>query len=118
MFQDIPWMPSLARVMPAISVFMMSLPSRLLFGRRAVLGVAVAVIGKHLLDDLGLELAVGTLGDLGQIKILDRIAVDVELEIAAQRSEVGLLQRRRHRVLVAEVALQSFHRAVDQHGWI
>jgi flagellar biosynthesis protein FliR len=26
MLQEIPWMPSLARVMPAISVFMVSLP--------------------------------------------------------------------------------------------
>src|SRR5881227_3541513 len=105
MLQEIPWMPSLARVMPAISVFMMSFPPDCLFGRRAVLGVTVAVVGKHLLDDLGLEFPVRAFGDLGQIEILDRIAVDVELEIATQRSELGLPERGRNGLLVLEVAL-------------
>ena len=35
----------------------MSLPPDGLFGRRAVLGVAIAVIREHLLDDLGLAVA-------------------------------------------------------------
>src|SRR5579863_3836637 len=54
-----------------------------LVARRAVLGVAVAVILEHLLYDLGLEFTVGALGDLGQIEVLDRIAVDAEFEVAA-----------------------------------
>src|ERR1700681_1568424 len=103
-------MPSLARVMPVISLFIACfLPCRYLdasssrevvstslenasvrsVARRAILGVTVAVILEDRLHDLGLEFAVGALGDLGQIKILDRIAVDVEFEVAAQRSEVG-----------------------------
>src|SRR5260370_30687333 len=108
-------MPSLARVMPATSVFI----SRFLppshsasVARRAILGVAVAVILEHFLDDLGLEFSVRTLGDLGQVKILDRIAVGVELEAAAQRGEVGFLQCRRDCILVAEIALYCLHRAV------
>src|SRR3974377_1656093 len=110
-------MPSLARVMPATSVFMsgflpLTLPASL--ARRAVLGVAVAVILEHFLDDLGLEFPVRALGDLGQVKILDRIAVGVELEATAQRDEIGLLQRRGHRVLAAEISLHRLHRAVDQ----
>src|ERR1700720_2211682 len=52
---------------------------------RAILRVTVAVILEHLLHDFGLEFAVGALGDLGQVEVLDRIAVDVELEAAAQR---------------------------------
>src|SRR4051812_11449152 len=80
-------------------------PSQKLFRRRAILGVAVTIVGKHLLDDLGLEFSVRTLGELGQIEILDRIAVDVELEVAAQRSELGLPKRGRDGLLVLEVAL-------------
>src|SRR6516225_3008278 len=47
---------------------------------RAIFGVGVAVIREHLLDDLGLVFAVGPLGDLGQIEVLYRIVVVVELE--------------------------------------
>src|ERR1700754_4197367 len=108
-----PWMPSLARVMPATSVFMSSLPV-CLFARRAILGVAIAVFLKDFLHDLGLEFAVRTLRDLCQIEILDRIAVGVELETTAQRAEVGFLQRGRDRVLVGKVALHCFDGAVDQ----
>src|ERR1700761_991469 len=114
MFQLMPWMPSLARVMPATSVFMSSTPLSASFGRRAVLGVTVAVFLKDLLHDLGLEFAVRTLCDLGQVKVLDRIAVGVELEAAAQRGKVGLLQGSRDRVLVGKVALHRLDRAVDQ----
>src|ERR1700677_1519759 len=42
---------------------------------RAVLGIAIAIIRKHLLDDLGFELAIRTLGDFDQIEILDRVIV-------------------------------------------
>src|ERR1700736_1326226 len=109
-----PWMPSLARVMPATSVFMSSLPVSALFGRRAVLGVTVAVFLKDLLHDLGLEFAVRTLRHLGQVKVLDRIAIGVEFESATERREVGLLQRGRDRVLVGKVALHRLDRTVDQ----
>src|SRR5258706_15272045 len=99
-------MPSLARVMPVISLFiaLFSFPSCLV-AWRAILGVTVAVILEHLLGDLGLEFAVRAFGDLGKVEILDRIAVGVEFEPAAQRGEVGLLQCGRHGFLVGEVAL-------------
>src|SRR5580704_17649435 len=106
-----PCMPSLARVMPVISLFIAlfpysrywtRFPARTLLesaltcsmARRAILGVAVGIILEHLLDDFGLEFAVRALGNLGQVKVLNRVAVDVELEGAAQRGEVGLFQRR------------------------
>src|SRR5262249_41501045 len=66
----------------------------------AILGVRVALVREHLLDDLGLELAVGSLGDLDEVEVLDRIVVGVELEAAAQRLEVGLGERGTQRVLV------------------
>src|ERR1700721_4857755 len=101
-----PWMPSLARVMPVISLVMLTSSSNaLLVTRHAFLGVAVAVILKHLLHDLGLEFAVGALGHLGQVEILNRIAVDVEFEVTAQRGEIGFLESRRDRLFVGEVAL-------------
>src|SRR5438552_9438828 len=49
---------------------------------RAILDVRIGVVGEHLLGDLGLELAVGTLRYLHQIEVLDRIVVGVELEVA------------------------------------
>src|SRR5882724_12420568 len=99
-------MPSLERVMPVISLFIACfLPFRYLdafssretisaslesalvcsVAGRAILGVTVAIILKDLLNDLGLEFAVGAFGHLGQIEVLDRIAIDVEFETAAQR---------------------------------
>src|SRR5215469_11623982 len=51
---------------------------------RTILGVRIGVVLEHLLDDLRLELAVGALGDLDQIEVLDRIVVCVELEAPAQ----------------------------------
>src|SRR5258706_16137416 len=107
-------MPSLARVMPVISLFIALFPSLIaLVARRAFLGVTVAVIFEYLLDDLGLEFAIRALGDLGQVEILDRIAVGVELEIAAQRGEVRLLQGRGHRILVGEVAVDRLEVTAD-----
>src|SRR5574337_870014 len=80
----------------------------------AVLDVRVGHVAEHLLDDLGLVAAVGALRDLGQVEVLDGIMVGVEAELAAQRLEVGLHQRRAQRVLVAGVALGLAQRAVDQ----
>src|SRR5262249_22070715 len=57
---------------------------------RTILGVRIGVVLEHLLDDLGLELAVGALGDLDQVEVLDRIVVGVELEAPAQRLEIRL----------------------------
>src|SRR5258705_11598892 len=109
-------MPSLARVMPVISLFIALFPSLIaLVARRAFLGVTVAIIFEYLLDDLGLEFPIGALGDLGQLEILDRIAVGIELEAAAQRGEVGLLESGGRRILVGEVALDRLDGAVDQH---
>src|SRR6516164_8657326 len=107
-------MPSLARVMPAISLFMSCFLFCLL-ARRAFLGVAVAVILEYLLHDFGLEFPVRSLGHLGQVEVLDRIAVGVEFECTAQRSEISLLQRGRNLLLVAKVALDSPYGAIDQH---
>src|SRR5258708_26040544 len=108
-------MPSFARVMPAISVFMWWFPSSqvyrprflrsktlCLLARRAVLGVTVAVILVHLLDDLVLEFPIWTFCDLGQVKILDRITIRAELEPAAQRVVFGLLHRGRDRILCTD----------------
>src|SRR5258707_2425786 len=109
-------MPSLARVMPVISLFIALFPSLIaLVARRAFLGVTVAVIFEYLLDNLGLEFAIGAFGDLGQVEILDRIAVGIELEPAAQRSEVGLLQCSGPGFIVGEVAFDRLDGAVDQH---
>ena len=46
---------------------------------RAVFGVGIAVVREYLLDDLGLVFAVRPLGHLGQIEVLNRIVVVVEL---------------------------------------
>src|SRR5574337_1075368 len=64
----------------------------------AVLDVRVGHVAEHLLDDLGLVAAVGALRDLGQVEVLDGIVVGVEAELAAQRLEVGLHQRRAQRI--------------------
>src|SRR5918994_6748263 len=53
--------------------------------RGAFLAVGVRVIVEHLLDDLGLELAVGALRGFHEVEILDREAVRAELEVAAER---------------------------------
>src|ERR1700687_1344276 len=129
-------MPSLARVMPVISLFIALFPSNryldafssrepvstslenalgCLIARGAILGVTVAIILEHLLDNLGLEFAIGTFGDLGQVEILNRIAVGIKLETAAQRREVGLFQGRRHGLLVGKVALDRLDGAINQH---
>src|SRR6202167_2890269 len=76
---------------------------------RTVLRVRVAVFGEHGFDDFGLIFAVRAFGDFGQIKILDRIVVVVEREAAAQRLELGFLERRAQRVLVGEVAFDRAH---------
>ncbi len=80
----------------------------------AILGVAVGVVRVDLLDDLGLVLAVGALGDLGEVEVLDREPVDVELERPAHRSEIGLAQRGAHRLHVRHIALHRIDRAGDQ----
>src|SRR5215212_11827742 len=71
---------------------------------RAIFRVRVGVAFENLLVDLGLELAVGTLGHLHQVEVLDRIMVGVEAECAAQRGEVGLLERRPQRLAVGGAA--------------
>src|SRR5207244_3406572 len=81
---------------------------------RAVLDVWIGVVGEYLLGDLGLEFAVGALGDLHQIEILDRVVVGVELELAAQRGEIRLHERSAQRVLVVGFATGHLKRRVDQ----
>jgi hypothetical protein len=83
-------MPSLARVMPVISLVIAGFLPIIIaldryFAGAQLLGVTVAVVLEHLLGDFGLELSVRPLGHFGQVEVLDRIAVAVELEIAAQR---------------------------------
>src|SRR5215831_11756774 len=72
---------------------------------RAVLGMDVGVVGKYLLDDLGLELAVVTLGHLDEVEILDRIVIGVEPEVPAQGWETGFHHSGAQRILVRGVAL-------------
>src|SRR5437868_13758574 len=98
-------MPSLARVIPVISLFIAFPSLVVLVARRAFLGVTVAIILEYLLDNLGLKFAVGAFGDLGQVEILDRIAAGVDLETAAQRGEARLLQCRGPGILGADLAL-------------
>ena len=81
---------------------------------RAILGVGIGVVLEHLLDDLGLELAVGALGDFDQVEVLDRIVVGVELEAATQRVELGLHHGGPQRLPVRDVTLHLAHGAVDQ----
>jgi hypothetical protein len=86
-------MPSLALVMPVISLFIALFPSLIAsVARRAFLGVSVAIIFEYLLDNLGLEFSVGPFGDFGQIEVLDWIAVRVELFFNAAAS-ASLLER-------------------------
>src|SRR3954451_8633731 len=58
---------------------------------RAILGVTIGIVLKNLLHNLGLKFSVRALCDFSQIKVLDRIAVGIELETTAQRSEIGFL---------------------------
>src|SRR5215475_11665975 len=57
---------------------------------RTILGVRIGVVLEHLLDDLGLELAVGALGDLDQVEVLDRLFFCFELDPPAQHSDPPL----------------------------
>src|SRR5581483_11403342 len=66
----------------------------------AVLGVAVGAVREDFFHDLRLEFAVGAPGDLGEVEVLDRVSVDVELERPPHRRERRLPERRPHRVLV------------------
>src|SRR3954452_11545575 len=67
---------------------------------RAVFDVRIGIVGEDLLGDLGLVFAIGPLGNLHQIEVLDRIVVGVEPELAAQRGEVRLLHLLAQRILV------------------
>src|SRR5271166_6745937 len=66
----------------------------------AVRSVMVDIILEHALHDLGLVFAVGSLGRLDEIEILDRVVVDPKLELATQRGEVRLLEFGAQRVLI------------------
>src|SRR5205085_4307999 len=79
----------------------------------AILDVRIGVVGEHFLHDLGLVLAVGALGDLHQIEVLNRVVVGVVLELAAQRLEVSLHQGGAQRVLVVGFAAGRLESAVD-----
>ena len=76
--------------------------------------MGIGVVLEHLLDDLGLELAVGALGDFHQVEVLDRIVVGVELEAATQRVELGLHHGRAQRLPVRNITLHLTDGAVDQ----
>src|SRR5215204_507781 len=77
----------------------------LLSFHRTILGVRIGIVLEDLLLDLGLELAVGALGHLHQVKVLDRVVVGVEPECATQRGELGLLQGGAQGRTVRRVAL-------------
>src|SRR3954447_15871492 len=81
---------------------------------RTVLGMGIGIVLEHLLDDLSLELAVGALGNLDQIEVLDRIVVGVELEPPTQRAELGLHHGGPQRLAVGDVTLYLAHGAVDE----
>src|SRR5271166_6610266 len=61
----------------------------------AVCSVAVDIVLEYALHDLGLVFAIGALGRLDEIEILDGIVVDPELELAAQGSKFAFLSSAR-----------------------
>src|SRR5262249_39041989 len=62
---------------------------------------------------------VAVLYDILQIEILDWDVIGPKLKVSAHRLEVGLLRRAAHHVLLAEIAVDGFHDAVEQgHGII
>src|SRR5271166_3808557 len=73
---------------------------------RTFLGVGVGIVLEHLFHDLRLILAVRALDHLDQIEVLNRIMIDIESEIAAQRLEIRLHQSGTQCVLVAEISVQ------------
>ena len=75
-------------------------------------------LAEDLAVDLGLELAVSPLGDLDEVEVLDREAVVAELEGAAQRREVGRLQRGLQGLLVGDLPARLLHGGVDHHGGV
>src|SRR3954467_12983309 len=81
----------------------------------AVLVVGVLVLLERLGDDLHLGAILAALHRLQQVEVLDRMLVDVELELAADRVEVRLAHLLHERLRVLQVALGAAHRRVDQH---
>src|SRR5881394_1552661 len=82
---------------------------------RALFVVGILGGGHRGGDRLDRHGALRVLHRLLDVEVLDRELVGVELEVAAQRLEVGLLQLRPHLVLVGQVALQRLGRRGDQH---
>src|SRR5580765_5150295 len=82
----------------------------------AVLEIGVLMLLERLLHDLHRRavLVVG-LHRLEQVEVLDRVLVDVELELAADRVVVRLAHRHHQGLAVLQVALGGAHRRVDQH---
>src|SRR4051812_41920450 len=81
----------------------------------AVLVVGVLVLLERLGDDLHLGAILAALHRLQQVEVLDRMLVDVEVELAADRVEVRLAHLLHQRLGVLQVALGAAHRRVDQH---
>src|SRR5512139_2906449 len=81
---------------------------------RTVLGMRVGKVSEDLFVYFSLEFAIGTFGDFDQIEVLDRIIVRVELEAAAKRGEVRLLQRRPQCVFIGGIAFGQLQCAIDQ----
>src|SRR5262249_33173483 len=73
--------------------------------RWILLGGGIGVGLDELVDDLGLDLAVGALGAFDQVEVLDGIVVGVELEASAQRLEIRLHYGGAQGLPVSDVAL-------------
>src|SRR5919198_991577 len=81
----------------------------------AFLVVGILVLLERLLHDLHRHaVLVVRLHRLQQVEVLDRVLVDVELELAADRVVVRLAHLVHQRLHVLEVALGAAHRGVDE----
>src|SRR5437868_14233379 len=96
---------------PFLSTRLRSSPFHLAF-----LVVGVLVLLERLLHDLHRHaVLVVRLHRLQQVEVLDRVLVDVELVLAADRVIVRLAHLAHQRFHVFQVALGAAHRGVDQH---
>src|SRR6516164_2339916 len=93
-------------------------PSRWSVRHFALLPVLVLIVLHDRRDGLQ-PVFVAVLHRLLQIEVLDRDVIGSELEVSAHRFEIGLLRGAAHLVLLAEIALDGFHDAIEQgHGII
>src|ERR1700760_2331054 len=85
---------------------------------RTLVVIAILIVLDDGGDGLERQGAVGVLHHVLQIEILNRDVVVAVSEGAAHRLEIGLFHRRLHRVLLAQIAVDRDHPAVDQRNGV